>query len=106
MNPLPGGDQLTIDRQRQFEQSLAAKLKEWQAQIDAIKSRSHKVNLLNLIEFERQLDLLFAKHDLAQEKLAKLQSAEGLEWDNLKRSLDGIRNEIENALDSASAKID
>ena len=95
-----------MDRQRQFEQSLAAKLKEWQTQIDAIKSRAHKVNSLNLLEFERQLDLLFAKHNLAQEKLAKLQCAKGLEWDDLKRSLDGIRNEIENALDSASAKID
>jgi len=51
------------------------------------------------------LDLLFAKHNLAQEKLEKMQNASDLEWGDLKVRLDGIWNEIENAIDSATAKI-
>lgn len=95
-----------MNQQIQFEESLRKRLIEWQTQIDEIKSNIHKVNTQNLIEFERQLDLLFAKHNLAEEKLKRLQNASDLEWEELKKSLDGICNEIENAIDSANAKID
>lgn len=90
----------------QFEETLKAKLKEWQIQIDEIKSNAHRVRPQYQLEFERQLDLLFAKNNLAQEKLAKMQNASDLEWGDLKVRLDGIWNEIENAIDSATAKID
>ncbi len=95
-----------MNQRTQFEETLKAKLKEWQTQIDEIKSNAQLVPPQYQLEFERQLDLLFAKHNLAQEKLAKMQNADDLEWDELKVRLDGIWNEIENAIDSATAKID
>jgi hypothetical protein len=95
-----------MNQKTQFEETLKAKLKEWQIQIDEIKSNAHRVPAQYQLEFERQLDLLFAKHNLAQEKLAKMQKSDDLEWGELKVRLDGIWNEIENAIDSASAKID
>ena len=94
-----------MKQRRQFEETLRAKLIEWQTQVDEIKSNAHQVPPQYQLEFERQLDLLFAKHNLAQEKLAKMQKSDDLEWGELKVRLDGIWNEIENAIDSASAKI-
>jgi len=94
-----------MNQRTQFEETLKAKLKEWQTQVDGIKSNAHRVPAQYLLEFERQLDLLFAKSNLAQEKLAQMQNADDLEWDELKVRLDGIWNEIENAIDSATAKI-
>ncbi len=94
-----------MNQKTQFEETLKAKLKEWQAQVDEIRSNAHQVPSRYQLEFERQLDLLFAKHNLAQEKLAKMQNASDLEWAELKVRLDGIWNEIENAIDSATAKI-
>ncbi len=94
-----------MNQKTQFEETLRAKLKEWQTQVDEIKSNAHQVPPQYQLEFERQLDLLFAKHNLAQEKLAKMQKSDDLEWGELKVRLDGIWNEIENAIDSASAKI-
>ena len=95
-----------MNQRTQFEETLSAKLKEWQIQIDEIKSNAHRVPPQYQLEFERQLDLLFAKNNLAQEKLAKMQNASDLDWGDLKVRLDGIWNEIENAIDSATAKID
>ena len=95
-----------MNQRTQFEETLRAKLIEWQTQVDEIKSNAHRVPPQYQLEFERQLDLLFAKSNLAQEKLAKMQNAGDLEWDELKVRLDSIWNEIENAIDSASAKID
>jgi len=95
-----------MNQKTQFEETLKAKLKEWQIQIDEIKSNAHRVPAQYQLEFERQLDLLFAKNNLAQEKLAKMQNASDLEWGDLKVRLAGIWNEIENAIDSATAKID
>ena len=94
-----------MNQRTQFEETLSAKLKEWQTQVDEIKSNAHQVPPQYQLEFERQLDLLFAKSYLAQEKLARMKNAGDLEWDELKVRLDAIWNEIENAIDSASAKI-
>ncbi|MCH8021053.1 hypothetical protein IH785_14470 [candidate division KSB1 bacterium] len=95
-----------MNQRTQFEETLRAKLIEWQTQVDEIKSNAHQVPPQYQLEFERQLDLLFAKSNLAQEKLAKMQNSGDLEWGELKVRLDGIWNEIENAIDSATAKID
>lgn len=83
-----------------------ARLKKWQQEIDTIKSKTDRVLSQHQIEFDRQVNLLDSKHELAQEKLKQLKSASGRDWDALKSSLDGICNEIENGIDSANAKIE
>lgn len=95
-----------MDDKEKFERNYGTNLKRWQQKITEIKSLSARVPAQYKIEFERQVDLLFAKHDLAKAKLSQLKKAEGVAWDELKSSLDGIANEIENAIDSAVAKID
>lgn len=89
-----------------YEAKMAERLNGWKADIDALAVKTRNVRAQNLIEFERQLDLLFAKHNLAQEKLAELDQVGEVEQEELRASLDGVCNEIENALDSAWAKID
>ncbi|MCH8982046.1 hypothetical protein IH922_08515 [candidate division KSB1 bacterium] len=54
-----------MNQRTQFEETLSAKLKEWQTQVDEIKSNAHQVPPQYQLEFERQLDLLFAKSNLA-----------------------------------------
>ena len=89
----------------QIHSALQDRFNSLQTQIEEIKSRSDQVLPQYLLEFERQLDLLFAKHNLAVEKLARMPHVDDVEWEEMKASLDGICNEIENALDSAFAKI-
>ena len=91
---------------RLFEEKFAVQLQKWDRQIVEIKSQTKLVSPLNLLEFERQVDLLDAKFDLAREKLSKLTMTDDGAWDELKASIDGISNEIENAIDSAMAKIE
>lgn len=95
-----------MESKQKYQEEIAVKLSEWQSGIAALQSKSNKVTPLNLLEFERQLDLLFAKQNLAEEKLMRLQKAGQVEWEELKASLHGICNEIENAIDSAWAKIE
>ena len=91
---------------RLFEENFAVQLQKWDRKITEIKSQTKLVSPLNLLEFERQVDLLDAKFDLAREKLSKLTMIDDGAWDELKASIDGISNEIENAIDSAMAKIE
>jgi DNA repair exonuclease SbcCD ATPase subunit len=86
--------------------ALDQKLKEWQEKYSDLKSQSGKVSHQNEIEFSRQLDLLDAKIDLIRQRLAKLQTATDSDRETIKASIDGISNEIENAIDSAWAKLD
>lgn len=89
-----------------FMLDIEAKLTEWQATIDEIRDSANHVEARYVLEFERQLDLLFAKLELAQEKLDEYRdAAEGESRDELKASLEGICVEIENAIDSAWAKL-
>lgn len=95
-----------MENKRDYEEKIATNLKEWQFMIDEIKSNADRVHPRDLLEFERQLDLLYAKHNLALDKLHQLQNTDSdVEWEELKASLDGISNEIENAIDSAGAKL-
>lgn len=89
-----------------YLQTIEDRLKQWQDDIDVIKSKADRVLNQHQIEFERQVNLLVSKYELAGEKLVQLKSAGSGEWDALKSSLDGICNEIENAIDSANAKIE
>lgn len=89
-----------------FEEQMAANLLRWEDDIAKIEVRAGSVAPRLQIEFERQLDLLFAKKQLAREKLQQFRDATSeLERDEIKASLDGICNEIENSIDSAWAKL-
>ncbi len=92
-----------MDAKLVFARDFAARLKAWQIKVADLESRADRVTEQNQIEFYRQLDLLDAKIALAERKLELLQNSDN--WDEIKASLDGISNEIENALDSAWAKL-
>jgi len=91
---------------KEYVQNIEDRLRQWQRDIDDIKSKADRVLSQHRIEFDRQVNLLDAKHELAREKLKELKSVSSRDWDALKSSLDGIWNEIENAIDSANAKIE
>lgn len=93
-----------VDKQI-FEQTLSVKLKEWLKKYSELESQAEKVSDQNQIEFSRQLDLLDAKIDLVQQRLMQLQTAKDSAREAIKANIDGISNEIENAIDSAWAKL-
>ncbi|MFQ5638920.1 MAG: hypothetical protein ACE5IR_13120 [bacterium] len=88
-----------------FEKASSQKLEQWQTSLDHIRSQAENVLPQQQLEFYRQLDLLEAKLELAHIKLAQFRQADDATRDQLKARLDAIFNEIENALDSANAKI-
>lgn len=94
-----------MDDKQIFEQTLSAKLKAWQEKFAALELQAEKVPDQNQIEFYRQLDLIDAKTDLVRQRLAQLQAAKGQAFDAIKANIDGIGVEIENAIDSAWAKL-
>ncbi len=94
-----------MDDKQIFEQTLGIKLKDWQEKFSELESQAQKVSNQNQIEFSRQMDLLDAKIDLVQQRLAQLQTATDSAREAIKANIDGISNEIENAIDSAWAKL-
>jgi len=84
---------------------VSQKLSNWQTRFDELKTRADKVEDRLEIEFVRQIDLLSAKLDLGQELLDKLKAADEKQWQELKVKMDGISNEIDNAIDSAWSKL-
>ena len=94
-----------MDNRQIFEQTLEAKLREWQEKSAALESQIDKVADQQQIEFYRQLDLLEAKIDLVQQRRSQLQTASDLAREAIKANIDGISNEIENAIDSAWSKL-
>ncbi len=84
---------------------ITQRLQTWRTRLREIQGQTDRVAAQHRLEFHRQLDLLEAKLDTAALKLRQMQTLSGLEWQDLKASLDGVCNEIENALDSAWAKI-
>lgn len=94
-----------MDDKQIFEQTLRKKLKEWQEKFAALESQAEKVSEQNQIEFYRQLDLIDAKIDLVQQRLAQWQAATEPTREAIKANIDGIGAEIENAIDSAWAKL-
>lgn len=89
-----------------YQENVVAILQAWRAKIGEIQSRSASVDARQQMEFERQLDLLYAKQNHAEEKLRQFRTATSdTERAEIKARLDGICNEIENALDSAWAKL-
>lgn len=89
-----------------YQEEIVLNLQAWRAQIGEIQSRSASVETRQQMEFERQLDLLHAKQNHAEEMLRQYRTAgSDAERDEIKARLDGICNEIENALDSAWAKL-
>lgn len=89
-----------------YQEEIVLNLQAWRTQIGEIQSRSASVETRQQMEFERQLDLLHAKQNHAEEMLRQYRMAgSDTERDEIKARLDGICNEIENALDSAWAKL-
>ncbi|MFQ5650047.1 MAG: hypothetical protein ACE5IY_08900 [bacterium] len=89
-----------------YSAAIAEKLDRWQAKMAQLKSRADTVPVRHQIEFERQLDLLYAKLNYGEEMLLGLRAAgDDPEWYELRVRVDGICNEIENAIDSAWAKL-
>lgn len=68
--------------------------------------KENRVEPRQIIEFERQLDLLSAKLNLGWDKLRQFEQAPSQEdREAIKASLERIANEIENAIDSAWSKV-
>ncbi|RMF69613.1 MAG: hypothetical protein D6743_01560 [Calditrichaeota bacterium] len=88
-----------------YMKRVSARLRNWRSDYQDIKARAGEVRAQNELEFARQLDLLEAKLHLAQEKLDAIRGATSRDRHALKVSIDAMCNEIENALDSAWAKL-
>ncbi len=81
-------------------------LERLQVAFATIKARSATVDSRQRLEYERQVDLLNAKVELACELLETLKSATDVsEQQESKVRLEGVCVEIENAIDSAWSKL-
>ncbi len=89
-----------------YEIRITENLRDLCMQIEKIKTASNSVSVRQRSEFECQIDLLFAKQDLAEARLRRLSQTTDLkEREELKVGLDCVCREIENAIDSAWAKL-
>jgi len=78
----------------------------WQDRAQELEDQKDNVEPRQMIEFERQLDLLSAKLNLGWDRLRQFdQATSEADREAIKASLEGIVNEIENAIDSAWSKM-
>lgn len=74
---------------------MEAQLKHWGAKLDELVARAEESGADAKAEYRKRLEVLRAKHQNAQSKLAELRAAGGERWENFKTGMESVWKEIE-----------
>lgn len=88
-----------------FEVRLSKLIKQWDEKIKSLKKSEPRVQPQVSIEFDRQLDLLYAKLDFLKENLAELDQSGDRARDEIEAVIEKTLHELNDAFDSAVSKI-
>ena len=78
-----------------YQEKIEAQLKEWQVGLDKLKVKTHKAKAEAKLEYQRQLEDLSAKQQVARQKFEALKQAGSEKWVDLKANLDYTMTELQ-----------
>lgn len=90
----------------QYIESLAAELKEWNAQIALLTAKAEKAALGVKHKCSDELEALQDKQEAASEKLKELSEASSDAFESAKQSADKIWDELRSGLAKVASKFD
>lgn len=99
----PGKEPQTTEKQA-FQQKLEAQLKEWDAMLEELKSKAQDAKTEIRADYEKQLEILASKRDLARTKVLELRQRTEDAWEDLKGGTEKAWDEMRKALDHIASR--
>jgi uncharacterized coiled-coil DUF342 family protein len=87
-----------------YIQKLHARLDEWNAEIDKLKSKADKAEAESRIEFQKQIENLRQRRQEAEKKVDEVRAAGEWAWEDLKSGVQLAWDAMEQALKSARTR--
>ncbi|MCW8125260.1 hypothetical protein [Microbulbifer halophilus] len=84
-----------------YQQKMAARLKEWNAEIDKLQAKAEEAGTDAEIKYRDQLSELRTKRDALREKLNHLQGQSGDAWDEVKAGVESAWGELKQSIERA-----
>jgi hypothetical protein len=75
-----------------------ARLVEWEQQIDQLKAKAAQASAHGKVEYERTIQEMKARRDRLRGRIEAMKEVRDEDWDTLKRELDRMWTELEEAL--------
>jgi predicted nucleic acid-binding Zn-ribbon protein len=87
-----------------YQEKMAARLREWRANIDALKARADQAEAEQKIKYYDEIESLRTKQQQVQEKLEELRTASAGAWDEVKAGVEGAWADLQDAAQRAADK--
>lgn len=99
----PGKEPQMTEKQA-FQQKLEAQLREWDAKFEELKSKAQDAKTEIRADYEKQLEILASKRDLARTKALELRQRTEGAWKDLKGGTEKAWDEMRKALDHIASR--
>ncbi len=87
-----------------YQDKMDARLREWQAKIDALKARADQAEAEQKIQYYEEIETLRTKQQKVQQKLEELRSAGASAWEEVKAGVEAAWTDLEDAVQRAADK--
>ena len=87
-----------------YQDKMNARLREWQAKIDALKARADQAEAEQKIQYYEEIESLRTKQQKVQQKLEELRSAGASAWEEVKAGVEAAWTDLEDAAQRAVDK--
>ena len=87
-----------------YQDKMDARLREWQAKIDALKARADQAEAEQKIKYYEEIETLRTKQQKVQQKLEELRSAGASAWEEVKAGVEVAWTDLEDAVQRAADK--
>ncbi|MCL7419449.1 MAG: coiled coil domain-containing protein [Methylobacter sp.] len=87
-----------------YEHKLQTQLDEWNAAIDQLKVRADQAEADAKVEYDKHIDELRQKQQIALSKLEELRQAGDEAWENLKADVEAASNSLGESVNLATAR--
>ena len=94
----------TQEQMQAFREQTAAKLAEYEKEIDQLQAKAEKLEGDAKAKAEQQLTALRLKRDAVSEKLKELSSSSANAWEQIKSGIDAAMKDLGNAYKKAAAE--
>lgn len=94
-----------MGKKQEYEQKMAAQLREWKAQIDLLKAKAEKAGAEQKVAYHEQIENLRKHERKARERLDDLRDAGEDAWEHLVDGLERAGRDLKSAFERATEKI-
>jgi hypothetical protein len=93
-----------MEMKEAYRDKMDARLREWQAKIDALKARADQAGAGQKIKYYEEIESLRTKQQQVHEKLEKLRTAGAGAWDEVKAGVEAAWTDLQDAAQRAMDK--